>query len=107
MLAPLLSSPVLGLQTFPCSPLDNTNCRCLYFLLYYSDCVMVLLGDGVGTVEPVADLLLAQVHSVGVEVESGHISLSSQCPPPQVGPIVGGEGLQVLIKLNAGWSEDN
>ena len=68
---------------------------------------MMLLGDGVGTVEPVPGLLLAQVHSVGVEVESGHISLSSQCPPPQVGPIVGGEGLQVLIKVIAGWSEDN
>ena len=65
---------------------------------------MMLLGDGVGTVEPVPGLLLAQVHSVGVEVESGHISLGSQCPPPQVGPIVGGEGVQVLIKVMAGWT---
>ena len=66
--------------------------------------LMLLLGDGVGTVEPIAILLLAQVHTVGVEVESGHISPSCQCPPHQLGPIVGGEGIQVLIKVMAGWT---
>ena len=42
-----LSSPLLSwldLQTFPCSPHDNTNCRYLYFQLYYSDCTDVTTG---------------------------------------------------------------
>ena len=65
----------------------------------------MLLGDAVATVKPISGLLLAQVNMVGVEVESDHISLSSQCLPPQVCPIVGGEGLQVLIKVIAGSSQ--
>ena len=62
----------------------------------------MLLGGGEGAVEPISSLLLAQVNIVGVEVESDHIPLSFQCPLPQVCPIVGGEGLQVLIKVIAG-----
>ena len=65
----------------------------------------MLLGGGEGAVEPISSLLLAQVNIVGVEVESDHISLSFQCPPPQVCAIVGGEGLQVLIKVIAGSQE--
>ena len=34
-----------------------------------------------------------------MEVESDHISLSFERPPPQVCPVVRGEGLQVLIKV--------
>ena len=60
----------------------------------------MLLGDAVATVKPISGLLVAQVNIVGVEVESDHISLSFQCPPPQVCPIVSGEGLQVLIKVS-------
>ena len=61
---------------------------------------MLLGGGTVGTVKPITILLIPQVNIVGVEVESDHISLSFQCPPPQVCPIVGGEGLQVLIKVS-------
>ena len=64
---------------------------------------MLLGGGGVGTIKPISRGLVAQVNIVGVEVESDHISLSFQSPPPQVCPIVRGEGLQVLIKVSQVW----
>ena len=104
MLSPLLSCPGLICRHFPAVPMTTQTAAIYISSFIILTVLMLLLGDCVGTVKPIAILLLAQVHTVGVEVESGHISPSLQCPPPQVGPIVGGEGVQVLVKVMAGWT---
>ena len=88
--------PLHWLQS-PCQQRTKTAALFLFSALFFWPGWELLGGGGVGTVKPISWLLLAQVNIVGVEVESDHISLGFQCLPPQVCPIVGGEGLQVLI----------
>lgn len=88
------------LQTSACTAVPmTTKTAAISILCFIILTRPVLLGGGVGTIKPISSLLLAQVNIVGVEVESDHISLSFERPPPQVCPVVRGEGLQVLIKV--------